>query len=87
MTNFRDPVWYRAEAARLREKAAAVTDSAALSESYLALASEYERLARVLAMHAPTASAVGGDAVSALPSSSKSRCVAGAKPKKAQHSR
>jgi hypothetical protein len=48
MTNSRDPLWYREEAARLREKAVAVDDSRQLRDSYLALSLEYERLAVIL---------------------------------------
>jgi hypothetical protein len=48
MTDFRDPLWYREEAARLRAKAVAVVDSKELRDSYLALSLEYERLAVVL---------------------------------------
>src|SRR5689334_2132021 len=48
MTDFRDPLWYREEAARLRVKAVAVVDSKELRDSYLALSLEYERLAVVL---------------------------------------
>jgi hypothetical protein len=48
MTNFRDPLWYREEAARLRAKAVAVDDSRELRDSYLALSLEYERLAVIL---------------------------------------
>ena len=40
--------WYRQEAARLRQKAATVEDSAELRDSYLALAIEYERLTVIL---------------------------------------
>jgi hypothetical protein len=46
--NTRNAAWYREEAARLRKKAAAANDSAELSDSYLALAMEYERLAQIL---------------------------------------
>jgi hypothetical protein len=45
-----DPSWYRQEAGLLRQKAAQVTDSAELRDSYLALSLEYERLARLLEM-------------------------------------
>lgn len=40
--------WYRMEAARLRDKAAAVKHDAALQNSYLALALEYDRLAATI---------------------------------------
>jgi hypothetical protein len=46
--NARNAVWYREEAARLRNKAAAANDSPELGDSYLALAIEYERLAQIL---------------------------------------
>jgi hypothetical protein len=45
---WRDPRQYREEAARCRERAAATLDSAALRDSYLALALQYERIADVL---------------------------------------
>ena len=57
MSNSRDPRLYREEAARLRSKARAVTDSAELRDSYLALSLEYERLAKILdkaAMYLPS---------------------------------
>ena len=40
--------WYRVEAARLRDKAAAVKNDTALQNSYLVLAQEYDRLADTL---------------------------------------
>jgi hypothetical protein len=48
MTNLRDPLWYREEAARCRTKAVSVDDSKELRDSYLALSLEYERLAVLL---------------------------------------
>jgi hypothetical protein len=49
MTRSRDPNWYRQEAARFRQMAAAAaTDSNELRDSYLALSLEYERLAQIL---------------------------------------
>jgi hypothetical protein len=48
MTDLRDPGLYRQEAARLRARAATITDSAELRDSYLALSREYESLAVVL---------------------------------------
>jgi len=44
----RDHTWYRHEAKRLRDKAAAVKNDEALRNSYLSLAQEYERLAGTL---------------------------------------
>jgi hypothetical protein len=44
----RDAHWCRQEAARLREKAAAVSNNAPLHDSYLAVAREYEKLAIAL---------------------------------------
>jgi hypothetical protein len=44
----RDAAWYRTEAARLRDKAAAVQCDTALQNSYVGLAQEYERLADTL---------------------------------------
>ena len=40
--------WYRTEAARLRDKAAAVNRDTALQDSYLALALEYDLIADTL---------------------------------------
>jgi hypothetical protein len=40
--------WYRTEAARLRDKAAAVNRDTALQNSYLALALEYDLIADTL---------------------------------------
>ena len=48
MTNLRDPLWYREEAARYRAKAVSIDDSRELRDSYLALSLEYERLAVIL---------------------------------------
>ena len=48
MTKPRDHTWYRGEAKRLRDKAAAVKNDDALRNSYLSLAQEYERLADTL---------------------------------------
>ena len=48
MPELRDPQRYREEAAHLLELARAVTDSQELRDSYLALALQYERLARIL---------------------------------------
>ena len=48
MPHGRDPQAYREEAAQLRGRASAATDSARLRDSYLALAIQYERLANVL---------------------------------------
>ena len=45
MSNLRDPLWYREEAARYRAKAVSVDDSKELRDSYLALSLEYEKLA------------------------------------------
>ena len=61
MTDFRDPLWYREEAARLRAKAMAVVDSKQLRDSYLALSLEYERLAVVLDHAKLLAGAKGGN--------------------------
>ena len=48
MTNLRDPLWYREEAARYRAKAVSIDDSRELRDSYLALSLEYESLAVIL---------------------------------------
>jgi hypothetical protein len=48
MTNLRDSLWYREEAARCRAKAVSIDDSRELRASYLALSLEYERLAVIL---------------------------------------
>jgi len=47
MSTSRDPVWYREEAERQRQKAADISEIALLRDSYLALR-EYERLAVIL---------------------------------------
>jgi len=44
----RDAHWYSNEAARLRQKGLAAKDDQALCNSYLVLATEYERLAQLL---------------------------------------
>jgi hypothetical protein len=43
-----DPRYYREQAARYRERAAATLDSAELQDSYVGLAVSYERLADTL---------------------------------------
>ena len=48
MSERRDQSWYRKEAGRARERAAAVINNDKLRDSYLALAREYERLADLL---------------------------------------
>jgi hypothetical protein len=53
-----DPRYYREQAARYRERAAATLDSAELRDSYVGLAVSYERLAdtleqRSLLRHSP----------------------------------
>ena len=48
MTDPRTRSWYRNEAQRLRQRAAAVQNDDGLRNSYLSLAREYERLADVL---------------------------------------
>ena len=48
MNNQRNPDWYRAEAARVRQLAIETVDSAQLRDSYLALSLQYERLAAIL---------------------------------------
>ena len=48
MSERRDYSWYREEARRARERAAAVNNDNKLRDSYLALAREYERLADLL---------------------------------------
>ena len=48
MSKPRTHCWYRAEAERLRKRAAAAENDAPLRDSYLSLAREYERLADVL---------------------------------------
>src|SRR5947199_361574 len=48
MAGLRDPFRYREEAAHFLELAQAATDSPKLRDSYLALALQYERLARIL---------------------------------------
>lgn len=48
MSQPHDPRYYREQAARYREKAAATMDSAEFRESYMSLAVSYERLADVL---------------------------------------
>jgi hypothetical protein len=48
MDQRRDHSWYRDEARRTRERAAAVKNDEQLRDSYLALAREYERLADLL---------------------------------------
>ena len=48
MTDGRDPHRYREEAAHFLELARQVGDSPELRDSYLALALQYERLARIL---------------------------------------
>ena len=48
MTDRRDPHRYREEAAHFLELARKVGDSRELRDSYLALALQYERLARIL---------------------------------------
>ena len=48
MSKPRTYCWYRAEAERLRKRAAAAENDALLRDSYLSLAREYERLADVL---------------------------------------
>ena len=57
MTHLRDPRRYLAQASLFRELAAAASDSAQLRESYLGLALQYERVARILEVRAPPASA------------------------------
>lgn len=51
MNEHRDGSWYRDEARRTRERAAAVNGDEQLRDSYLALAREYERLAQILESH------------------------------------
>jgi hypothetical protein len=48
MISLRDPRRYRLEAAQFREMAAAVGNTPALRDSYLALSIQYERLAQIL---------------------------------------
>jgi hypothetical protein len=48
MAGLREPFRYREEAAHFLELAQATTDSCELRDSYLALAPQYERLARIL---------------------------------------
>ena len=48
MSKAHDHTWYRGEAKRLRDKAAAVKNDEALRNSYLSLAQEYEQLADTL---------------------------------------
>ena len=48
MSERRDCSWYRDEAIRIRERAAAVSNNDKLRDSYLALAREYERLSDLL---------------------------------------
>ena len=48
MSNPRAHCWYRVEAERIRARAAAVENDDGLRDSYLRLATEYERLADVL---------------------------------------
>lgn len=48
MDKGRDHTWYRNEAKRLRDKAAAVRNDDALRNSYLSLAREYDHLADTL---------------------------------------
>jgi len=48
MNSSRDPDWYREQAAHYRDCAAAVTDNHRLRDSYLGLALQHDRLARVL---------------------------------------
>ena len=55
MAGLRDPFRYRKEAAQFRARANAVTDSPLLRDSYLALATEFERLADILERGAETA--------------------------------
>lgn len=58
MNSSRNPSRYREEAAHFRQLAAAITDSAELRDSYLALSLEYERLAQVLERSSPPSSAL-----------------------------
>jgi hypothetical protein len=53
MNSSRSPSRYREDAAHFRQLAAAITDSAELRDSYLALSIEYERLAQILDQSAP----------------------------------
>ena len=55
MSNPRAHCWYRAEAQRLRARAAIVENDDRLRDSYLSLAREYERLADVLEGRRPIA--------------------------------
>ena len=48
-----DYSWYRQEAARLRQRAAEITNDDRLRDSYLDLAREYERLAEILEERPP----------------------------------
>ena len=56
----RDHTWYRDEAKRLRDKAAAVKNDEALRDSYLTLASEYDRLADMLERRPTSDGSSGG---------------------------
>jgi hypothetical protein len=49
----RDHSWYRDEAKRLRQRAAAITNDDQLRDSYRSLAREYDRLADVLENRSP----------------------------------
>ena len=65
MTHLRDPRRYRAQASLFRELAAAASDSAQLRDSYLGLALQYERVARILEVRAPPAASAPKDSLQA----------------------
>jgi len=60
MAGLRDPFRYREEAARFLELAQAAIDSPKLRDSYLALALQYERLARILEESDPRSASENG---------------------------
>src|SRR5438067_621246 len=65
MTHLRDPRRYRAQASLFRELAAVASDSAQLRDSYLGLALQYERVARILEVRAPPAARAPADSLQA----------------------